>query len=129
MSNMNDKTNVPDTELVFEILNVYTSFFNTYYSTNDNLFVGINADDVSSTNVQLEKLYECIHAYKNSDDKEKLLSDPSDVNIKDTTEMYCVCVDGHVLKICQLLYPLLEYVAMNIDWKNVNWKIIHHEIS
>lgn len=115
-----------ETEIYFDILNIYIKYFNTYYSKNDNLFSDIDNNDITSTNIQLEKLYEHIHICKNATELEKKIMNPSDVNINDIDELYTLVIDGSILKVCRILFPILEYIATNINWSKDNWKILHY---
>lgn len=112
---------------ILEIINVYIKYFNTYHNTNTNLFTNIDHNDLTSTNVQLEKLYEHIYLYNNTEQIYRKIINPSEIDVKDIQDIYILIIDDHIISVCHLLFPLLEYVATKIDWKKINWKIIYHE--
>lgn len=114
-------------EKILKILNVYTIFYNNINGTNEHLFSGIDHEDNTSTNSQLEKLYECMYEYRNCDPQKINLLDPHqlDINkIKQYDELYGLKNNGNLIKVCQILFPILEYVATFLDYENDNWEII-----
>lgn len=113
-----------DSDLIVDILNIYIKYYNTYYSRQEHLFSGIDPEDVTSTNIQMEKLYEHIHTYQHSDISKRKLLDISTIKIDEYDELYGFMVNEKIIKICPILFPILEYIAKNVNWKELNWKII-----
>ena len=138
---------IPTEELDYgryvDMLNIFTIYQKTLYNKNKstNLFDGINYQEPSATNREIEKLYEEIYHYKmaqqnssQSDTENRFiyLYNPADYKnkyLQDSSKLpedypfYIVSSEAPVQEyVSHNLITILDYIS-SLDWRNVSWSI------
>lgn len=110
-----------------DILNVYVKYYNKFHNTNKNLFSDI--DDYEGTNNMMEEFYEHLYQFSTSDEYEKSIKSISDVNPDEYDGLYALQINDEIVCVCSLLFPILDYIAQNVEWCTVNWDIMYAKIK
>jgi hypothetical protein len=109
------------------LLNIYLCYYKQLFQCrpNEHMFEHIDVRKKESTNRCIEKFYDEITKYKESiDQEEKIkLCDPDTFDLNKVDELYLLLLDNEPYKVCQTLFPILEYLS-NIDWNRKQWNII-----
>lgn len=105
------------------LINVFVRYYNIKNKTNKNLFSGINLYDKDTGDV-IPEFNDAIQEYNESSDFEKKIFSPSEVCLEDFEQLYGLRVDDDIVCVCQTLFSLIRYVAMNIEWAKESWEII-----
>jgi len=105
-----------------DIINIFVKHYNNTNDTHINMFSGL--DSICDTNAIMEELLEHIEQYKNSPPECYRLFGFDEIDINDYEQLFGIIIDDNMLCVCELMIPLLKYIAQNIDWNNTDWKII-----
>jgi hypothetical protein len=104
------------------ILNIFIKYYNLENATSINMFTGIN--EYEETNEIMEEFMDHLMEYKENDENIKKLMNINEINIEDYEKLYGLQIDENIICVCEIFFPIIIYIAKNIDWKNINWKII-----
>jgi hypothetical protein len=86
------------------------------------MFDGI--EEMCDTNEIMEELLEHIEQYKKSPPECYQLFGVDEVDIEGYEQLFGITIDGKMICVCEIMIPLLQYIALNMDWENVDWKIV-----
>lgn len=104
------------------ILNIYMKYYNSTNKTNLNMFHSIKTDD--ETNDTMDEFMEHIKQFYESDDYSKQLISIDDIDVDSYEQLFGLKIDNQIICVCEILYPILDYIAKNVDWVKVNWVIV-----
>jgi len=104
------------------LLNIFIKHYNNYGDKSINMFHGIETDE--NTNDMMEEFFEHITQFKEANEYEKQMLAPDNVVIDDYEQLFELRVDSGSVCFCSVMFPLLDYVAREIDWVQCDWKII-----
>jgi len=140
---------IPTEELDYgryvDILNIFTIYHKTLYNKNKsaNLFDGINYQEPSATNREIEKLYEEIYRYKMAqrdlanaetiDTKNRFINLYNPIEYKnkylqkETDKLpedypFYIVNSGEQEYVSHNLITILDYIS-STDWRNIAWSI------
>jgi len=109
-----------------DVLNIFFFYFKKKIQKkkNYNMFDDIDYNKIESTNRCLEFMYEHIEKYKSNQDNMYIcrLYNPDELDISECEELYVLIIDDKQNKVCQLLYPIIVFLAEQ-DWTNIKWSI------
>ena len=111
-----------DAKHIENILNIFVKYYNTTNGTNYNMFSGI--DDYSGTNGIMEEFTDCLAEFRNCDDVNKKLLNVSEIHVEEYEELYGLKINENIVCACEIIFPLINYIAKEVDWVNVDWSII-----
>lgn len=109
-----------DLDVYTTMINVFIKYYNISHNTKGTLFDGIC--DENECNEIMDTFYEIITEFKESNDEKKIYFPDEFSNIDNLGELYCLEVDYNIICVCELLFPLIQYVAMNFRCDD-NWSI------
>lgn len=104
------------------ILNIFMKHVNMYREKTTHMFDNVKTDD--DTNDIMEEFYEHINQFKESDENIRRIYAYDEINVEDFEQLFVLKVDDKIICACELLFPLLDYIAKEIDWVQCKWKII-----
>ncbi len=113
-------------DMMRDIINIYMVYYKNLFQKEVDLtmFDGIDYSKSNSTSRPMELFYDHVCRYKEKEHDE--LNASIYVDKEDTKEwpsLYILTLEGEEDKFCQLLVPLLSYLATK-DWANSKWAII-----
>ena len=104
------------------ILNIYMKYYNSDKDTKLNMFHSIKTDD--ETNDTMDEFMEHLKQFYESDNFTKQLMNVEEVDVDSYEQLFGLKINNKIVCVCEILYPILDYIAKNVDWVKVNWKII-----
>jgi hypothetical protein len=104
------------------ILNIFVKYYNSANGTNINMFNGIN--EYEGTNEIMEEFMDCLQEFKESDENIKRLLNISEIHIEEYERLYGLRINENIVCVCEIVFPIINYISKEIDWANVDWKII-----
>lgn len=113
-----------------DILNIYTIYYNeTYKRKGENIMKGVNKDDPTSTNIEMEYLYEEFQRYSKDVDRESVMYDVSlyESDKDDYDRTYIVKYEDENMVAHNLVICL--YYLKDKDWKNRSWSIVQMKMQ
>lgn len=127
---INEKSNIDDTnvfpDFYRDLFNNYLEYYNKINkNSNKPLFHGINNNDKSATNKQLEQLYKELYDYTEykTTNPELIKIIPFEqlnkLNINDDFEIYCIVKDNKPYVVSQSFFAIIKELT---DLKNENDK-------
>lgn len=105
-----------------DLLNVYIKHYNEHNNTTYNLFQNIEND--GDTNDIMEEFYEHMNDFKKSLEYDKKLYTQESINVDEFDTLFGLEINGRIVCVCKILFPILMYIVSDIRWTEVNWKII-----
>lgn len=111
-----------ETSYYTNILNIFIKHYNTFNKTNINMFTGL--DKYEDTNDMMEEFIDHLTQFKESDDDEKRLYNMNEIQKENFEQLFSLRINENIVCVCGILFPILNYIATEIDWINVDWKII-----
>ena len=116
-----------NTGYYINLINAFVKHYNMCNETNKHMFHDI--DEIDGTNDLLEEFYEHLGQFKESEEEDKKLFSPNDINPDSFEQLFGLSVNGKVICVCCLLIPLLDYIVKEIDIVKTQWKIIPLKIT
>ena len=107
------------------IMNIFTIYYKQLFNKEkeSHMFEEINYEKENSTNRCMELLFEEIVKYNKCEDQNiTKLYNEEELDIEKCPELYALLIDNKVEKVCQLLIPLIVYLA-GMEWTNIDWSI------
>ena len=127
LDNITDETLIREDENGIVFLNIFLIYYRQLFNKKDtNIFNEVNYDNTLSTNRYMEYMYEHICKYNeniNNEDKIKVYSLATDVNINECEELYQLIINNKESLYCRYIVPLI-YELSDMDWLNIKWDII-----
>lgn len=127
-----DLSNDDITEVVpmADIINIFLIYYKQLFnkSNSSTMFDDIDNNKDVSTNRCMEMLYEHIYKFKQAEEEDKTILIEHDdrspqVDIEKFEELYLLKI-GKKQFLCELLLPIIIYIAETDDWTHTNWAII-----
>lgn len=107
------------------IINVYIAYYNKRENTNINMFSGISTMD--DLNPIMNEFFAHMDEFNESDEMDRRVYNPSEINTAEYEELYAVCVEGSIVCVSKLLIPIINFISTHIDWYHKKWNIVHIE--
>jgi hypothetical protein len=124
---MNVQFEIPEEDIegnaYMAILNVFTCYYRHLFGedTKTNMFTGADISKKDSTSRCMELFAEHQALYEEAEDY--VFDNPSNIDIDEYSSMYVLIIDTIQYKSCNLLLPLIEYVAKLDNWPHLDWCI------
>jgi hypothetical protein len=104
------------------ILNIYMKYYNSDKNQKLHMFHSIQTEE--ETNDTMDEFMEHMKQFYESDDRSKQLINAEDIDVDSYEQLFGLKINNQIVCVCEILYPILDYVAKNVDWVKINWKII-----
>lgn len=104
------------------LINIFVKYYNTKNQSKHHLFHQI--DKYEDTNEMMEEFAEHISIFNSSDEIEKKMYNLSEIHTEDFEKLYGLKINENIVCVCEILIPLLDYIAKEVDWIQTDWKII-----
>jgi hypothetical protein len=111
-----------DSEFFMSLINIFIKYYNTANGTTSNLFSDIEYYEDSNDIIDEFLLH--IDEFKSSSDLDRKLYSIQEINTEDFDQLFGLRVNDNIICCCVLLIPILQYIAKDVDWKHVEWKIV-----
>lgn len=125
--NMDDYTlapeETPENKYYVDLLNCFIIYYKKLNNVPEkvNMFENIDYDKLSSTNKQMENFSALMDEATKNDTI--TIQDPDEVDITKVDNLYALMVDDDIIKVCTIVFPLLEFVT-ELEWNKISWSIV-----
>lgn len=106
---------------VESIINVFLKYYNNEHECNKNMFQDI--DEYEDTNEILEEFYDHVTECNEVPESCKKLYSPEEINLEQFEQIYGLFINGECICLCEILFPILQYLSEECDWATIDWKI------
>ena len=72
----------------------------------------------------MEELMDHISLFNESDEETRELHDSHSVIVDEFDYLYGLKINNKIVCVCQILFPVLDYIAKRVDWIGTPWKIV-----
>ena len=104
------------------LLNIFIKHYNQTNGTHIHMFDGI--ENITDTNEIMEEFADHTHQFSECDIYSKSLYSPTDVNFDDFEQLFGLRVNDNIVCVCEIMLPILMFIAKEMDWVNADWRIV-----
>jgi hypothetical protein len=97
-------------------------YYNSDKESKINMFHSIQTND--ETNDAMEDFMIHLKQFNESDEYTKKLLNVNDIEIESYDQIFGLKINNTIICVCEILFPILDYIAKNIDWVKIDWKIV-----
>jgi hypothetical protein len=117
-----------DNESKVNFLNCFLCYYKNLFNTKKEttMFDDIDYTKENSTNRQMEFIFNELEKFADAQEhtpEKTTLMDIKEINLDSVDELYVLVINNKQEKMCQLLVPLIEYIAEK-EWLEVDWSIM-----
>jgi len=86
------------------------------------MFDGI--ENITDTNNIMEEFEDHITQFTENDNESNMLYCPTEINVDEFEQLFGLKINDNVVCVCVSMMPIIMYIAKEMDWTVVDWKII-----